>query len=760
MEVTRRGLLIGTGAGGALLVGYVLSPRDYGLPLAAGRGETAFNAWIKIARDGVVTVAVPQCEMGQGVTTLLPQIVAHELGADWRQIAVEPAAASGAYANSALAAKWSALWMPAFSALAAAPDALLARRWAQSEAFDATADGTTLAAYEAPARAAAAGARALLAMAAADRWGIAWEECEAKEGFIVHGAQRLRFGELAARAARFTPPSPPVLLPAPLSESARDVVVEAPLRFPRLDLPAKADGSAQFAGDVRLPGMVFAAIRHAPLGRARLTHHDAAAAKAVPGFLQAVTGADWLAATATDGWAAERALAAMAPRFHAENVPDSARIAAALDGELHRGSAVRVAAIGDPDAVIADKPDLAVRYAVAPALHAAIETASAAARFANGRLELWLASQAPEAARRAVAAALGLGLRDVVLYPCLAGGSFDLRLEHRHAVEAALIARALRRPVSLVYSRWQEQLTALPRTPVQAVLAAATARSGEIAAWRARLALPATAREFGKRLFGGEDAQAALGATDQADALAVEGALPPYAIAHRAVDHVATGIALPTGRLRGNAHGYTAFFTESFVDELAHRAKREPLSYRMEMLGSDLRLAQCLQRAAALGEWDGGGGGSGQGIACHAMGGMDAGQSSGGGRIACVAVARRDAGGVRVDRLSAAVDIGRIVNLDIARQQIEGGLVFGLGLALGAATRYRRGEPVTARLGAMSLPRLADCPRIEVEFIESGGDPFDPGELGVAVVAPAVANALFSATGLRFRSLPFNALAT
>ncbi len=755
MEVSRRGLLIGSGVGGALLIGYMLSPRDYGLPLAVARGETAFGAWLKIARDGVITVAVPQCEMGQGVTTLLPQILAQELGADWRQIAVEPAAASGAYANTVLAAKWSALWMPAFAGLAAAPDALLARRWAQSHAFDATADGTTLAAYEAPVRAAGAGARALLAMAAAARWGVTWEECTARGGFIVHGTKRLRFGDLAEDAARYTPPSPPALQLAPASETPRDFVAEAPLRFPRLDLPAKVDGSAQFAGDIRLPGMVFAAIRHGPVGKARLVHHDAGAAKAIGGFVAAVTGPGWLAAAATNGWAAERALEAMAPRFHAENVPDSGRVDRVLDTALHHGSAVRLAEVGDADGSIAGKPDLAVRYDVAPALHVALETASATARFQDGRLELWLASQAPEMARRAVAEALDLGLRDVVLYPCLAGGSFDARLDHRHAVQAALIAKEIRRPVQLVWSRWQEQLAAFPRTPVAAVLAARTLRSGEIAAWRARLALPASAHEFGARLLGGDDAQAALARTGQADSLALEGALPAYAIPDIAVDHVPVPIALPTGRLRGNAHGYTAFFTESFVDELAHRATREPLSYRMAMLGHDLRLAQCLQRSATLGEWGGGAGGSGQGLACHRMG-----TDPGGGRIACVAVARRDAGGVRVDRLSAVVDIGRIVNLDIARQQIEGGLVFGLGLALGAATRYRRGEPVTARLGAMNLPRLADCPQIEVDFIESGADPFDPGELGVAVVAPAVANALFSATGLRFRSLPFNALAT
>jgi isoquinoline 1-oxidoreductase beta subunit len=214
---------------------------------------------------------------------------------------------------------------------------------------------------------------------------------------------------------------------------------------------------------------------------------------------------------------------------------------------------------------------------------------------------------------------------------------------------------------------------------------------------------------------------------------------------HLLVEHVPTRIGLPTGRLRGNAHGYTAFFTESFMDELAFRAKREPLAFRMALLGGEPRLAQCLQRVSALASWNGGGDGSGQGIACHRIRE---------GRIAAVATARRDANGVRVDKIAAVADIGRIVNLDIARQQIEGGLIFGMGLAIGASTAYAQGLPLTGRLRELGLPLLADCPDIAVEFIDSRAEPADPGELGVAVVAPALANALFSATGLRFRKLP------
>jgi isoquinoline 1-oxidoreductase beta subunit len=225
--------------------------------------------------------------------------------------------------------------------------------------------------------------------------------------------------------------------------------------------------------------------------------------------------------------------------------------------------------------------------------------------------------------------------------------------------------------------------------------------------------------------------------------------LPAYAIANVAVDHVPVRIGLPTGRLRGNAHGYTCFFVETFIDEVALRNAQEPLGFRISMLGNDLRLAQCLQRAARLGEWNGGAPGSGQGLACHAMG-----EPATGGRIALVATAVAGQGGVRVEKIAAAVDIGRVINRDIALQQIEGGLLYGVGLALGSGVEYNRGLPVQGRLAALDLPTLADSPEIRVDLVESDAEPFDPGELPVAPVAPAIANALFSATGLRLRRLP------
>lgn len=751
MGLTRRGVVAGAAAGGGLVVAWWLMPRTYVTPLVAAKGEHIFGAWLKVATDGVVTVAVPQLEMGQGITTLLPQIVAYELGADWRQIAVEPAPVSGAYANIPLAKKWMALWDPFGAGLSDGTDDLIAARFAGSQRFNATADGTSLAAYEQPCREAAAAARAMLAQEAASRWGVAWEECEVEGGFVRHADKRASFGELAEAAADYTPPDPPPLRPEPPREKPLPADVDGAPAFPRLDLPSKVDGSYRFAGDVRLPGMVFASIRHGPTDGSELTGFDTKGAAGIKGLAGIVESKRWLAVAADTWWSAEAALTAMKPKFSVAAAVNSADIAARLDTLLTAGEAHVIAETGYGGEAL-QRVDIGRRYEVEACYAAPVETATAAARYDNGRLDLWIATQAPEQARIAAARAIGISTEDVALYPVPAGGSFDARLEHDHAIEIALIAKELGRPVQLTWPRRDELIRARPRAPAWLLLGAQLAKNGDgaIDAMRIRIATPPAALEFGKRLFGNLTSMAAIReTTGLPDPLACEGAVPPYQLPAVLVEHVPAEIGLPVGRVRGNAYGPTIFAIESFIDEIAAKAQREPLSFRMSMLGSDVRLAACLQRAAQLAGWDGGADQSGQGLACARIGeGPEA------ARIACVATARQGEGGVRVIRLSAAADIGRIVNHDIAKQQIEGGLVFGIGIALGNALRLRGGLPESTGEDALGLPVLADCPEMRVEFIPSEAPPADPGELGAVVAPPAIANALFSATGLRLRRLP------
>ncbi len=768
--LSRRTVLVGAGAAGALVIGLAMVPRRYRAPLAAGEGEHVIDGLIRLSRDGTVSVAVPALEMGQGITTLAAQIVAVELGADWRRVGVEPAPVSRFYADPVIAAAWATMWLPRALAgvpwLSDAPDDALVRYKADSQPVVMTACGTTLAVFEPRLRLAAAALRAALIAAGAAQAGVPVASCDTRDHHVVCGKQRFGFASLIDAALASTPPSAAPLRAAPLRAApAREPAEAVPgptaaPDFPRLDLPAKVDGSLVFAADLRLPGMVHAAIAHGPQGHCHLASHDAAAARSVPGLIAVVRSERWLAAVGKTWHAADRALTAMDPLFRIDphgdgRVVDSAAIDAALDTALRHGSATRIAAEGDPDPLLAH-PALSARYDIEPALHAPLEPACATARISHGQLELWIATQAPEAAAQAAARGAGVGRDAVTVYPLAAGGSFDARLDVRIAEQVAVIARETGRPVQLTWSRWQETLAGYPRAPASAMLSAAFDPARQhLIGWRARIATPSSGVETGARLFGGRDAHTAQGlANGTADPLAVAGGLPIYAVPARALDHVPVAISLPVGRLRGGAHAQTAFMTESFIDECAHVAGAEPLSFRVTMLGSQPRLVACLQGAASLAMWGGGGNGSGQGIACHTMT-LNAPEGPRAGHIAVVVSAHMQGSAIRVDSVAAYCDIGRIINRDIARQQIEGGLMFGIAHALGGSARWNAGLPQAGRLAGLGLPLLADCPKVAVAFATSDAEPFDPGELGMVAIAPAIGNALFSASGIRFRRLPF-----
>ncbi|MBI0475566.1 xanthine dehydrogenase family protein molybdopterin-binding subunit [Sphingomonas sp. MA1305] len=731
--ISRRGVIVGGGAGVGLVVAWALWPRRYQPNLAAAPGESLFGAWLKIGDDGHVTVAVPQLEHGQGVYTALPQLVADELGADWRTIAVEPAPLNPLYANPLALTE---LFEGQFDRVPQRLRDTLAER----ATLMLTGGSTSIRMFEEGAREAGAAARALLCKAAAARWNVGWSDCVAEGGFVRHGTQRLRFAELAAAAAAES-------LPEPLPLGVQGAGRLAGRAVPRLDVPAKVDGSAGFAGDIRLPDMVHAAIRQGPIGDSRLVGLDRAAADRIRGVLAVVENPRWVAVAATTWWAAERALAAIHPRFATPGpAVDDAGIAAALDAALARQGAAlgRIGTVGDR---LQGGGVITADYAAAPALHAAPETPSATAAYRDGRLELWLATGAPAVARAAAARAAGLSEGAVVVHVTLAGGRSAATFDPRVAEQAALLTMRLKRPVCLSWSRGEEIVQDTMRAPARARLSARLAANGTIAAWGAKIAAPATGRALAARLLPSGFVTAASGA-GHADRYAVAGAMPPYAIPAVAIDHHPAELALRTGHVRGGAHGYTCFFTESFLDELARAANSEPLSYRIGMLGGNARLARCLSTVAALGGWDGGGPGSGQGIACHAFRGSF---------VAVLAEAELAEGRPRVGRLVAAVDCGRMVNPDLVLQQIEGGLLDGLAMALGASCPIAAGLPTHRRLGALGLPRLADSPDINVELIRSDEEAGGVAELAVPPVAPAVANALFSATGRRWRHLPLRA---
>ncbi|WP_145199696.1 molybdopterin cofactor-binding domain-containing protein [Sphingobium sp. B2] len=736
--IDRRTLLVGGGAAAGLLIAWAAWPRRYAPNLNAAPGETIINAFLKIDRSGQIIVIVPQTETGQGVTTLLPQIVADELGADWRTVAVQSAPVSPLYANSLLAREWLANdWT---RLLGDAGDWALGQ-YATRNALMLTGGGTSVPMFHDACRDAGAAARILLCKAAAANWDIPWESCDIQNGLISDGGdRRMKIGDVVEQAVGFDLPA---ILPLRQGQDGRLSGQD----LPRLDTPSKIDGSHNFAADIRLPDMVYASIRQGPIGDAILAGLDERSASGVTGFIKLFRQDRWLAAVATNWWAANKALDLADPIFTLRGTPvSSATIDDALEAAFSSASGRRLYAQGDLLPVFEGATILASEYQVDAGLHLALEPLCATARVSDDGAEVWLATQAPGLARAAIADALGLPETAVALYPLHAGGSFGRKMDWDAGVQAALIARDLGRPVQLLWSRLEDVIQDRPAAPAHARMAAKLGRNGAIEGWLAKVAAPCAMTQTWARIADGAPPhEAAAASADKASRLAVAGMVPPYAIPNWAVDHYPCDVGLPLGFTRSNAHLHSAFFTESFVDELAHLAGMEAMSFRIQMLGGNPRLAHCLSTAAAMGGWQGGIAGSGQGIATHMMNGAYA---------AVMVEAAVRGNRLSVGRIIAAVDVGDQVNPDIARQQIEGGLIYGLAYAMGASVPYERGLPTRAILGRMNLPRLSDIGEVTVELIRSTAPPAGVTDLAAPLVAPAIANALYTWTGQRLRSLP------
>ena len=726
--ISRRTLLVGGGAGVGLALAWAFWPRTYRPNLRQADGETLFNAFLKIASDGRVIVAIPQAEIGQGVFTSLPQILADELGADWRTVSVEPAPISPLYANTLLAEEASEA--SAFPSVLGV-DRWSARQYATRNALMLTGGSSSVRGFETRLREAGAGARALLSKAAAERWDARWEELDTRDGFVWRGRDRLSFAELAEAAAGETLPEN-----LPIRGGFEHRLVGQPL--PRLDVPAKIDGSAMFAADVRIRDMVHVAIRSGPRGSRRAAV-DRAAADRVPGVLTVLENPDWVGVAATNWWAAAKGLDALHPRYELPaDLASDQTIAAALSAGLDSGDAKRVEEVGDPDAVPQGASAVTARYAVGVAPSAAIEPLTATAHVIGDRLEIWAPTQAPGLARAAAARAIGFAEEQVTLYPVLVGGGYGRKFETEAIEQAAVAAVRLDRPVQLTWPRIQEIQRDALRPPAAARMTALM-RQGAITGWRARIAAPVAADALADRLQ-------VSASFFRVDGGPTAGAVPPYPIENLAVDHVPVELALDLGIWRSGAHSYTCFFTECFIDELARAAGHEPLSFRMRMLVDNSRLARVLATATAIGGWDGGVRGGGMGIAVH---------SAFGSYIATLVEIEltRDQR-PRVMRAVCAVDCGRIVNPEIVKQQIEGGLIHGISAAVGDPVEIVNATPTARSIGAYRLPILRDSPDVTVELIESEEASGGVTELAVPTAAPAVANALFALTGERLRTLP------
>ena len=722
MKIDRRTLLIGGGAGVGLVVAFAAWPRHLSSDLDVRKGEQAFGNYIKIAKDGRITVAIPQIETGQGIWTALAQIVADELGAAWETIAVEPAPLVSDYANSLAVDEG---WLDGFGPL---------RRHliASDGRTRITADSTSVRAFEQPLRQAAAVARAMLVGAAADRWNIDPSKCDTGDGFVINGVRTFTFAELAEEAADRSSPGS-----VPLRQSAKRRLIGQSLQ--RLDGPSKAEGSWRFSGDVRLPGMLFASVRIAPRGGSLISFQRDRVAH-FPAVRHVALRENWVAVVAESWWAAERALKNGKPVFSGTRTP--ANVRPLFEKALASGSPQRFRRGDYERAIIGSRP-LAATYSVAPSQHLELEALTATARFDGRHLELWAPTQAPGLARRAAAKAGHIGHSDVYLYPMPVGGPAGRAIEADAIPFAVELAREIGAPVQVTISQDGSQNRDLVSAGALARMTALPGEAGITAAWKIRVATINGMGSSIARMLDSEHEERAI-----RNAVI---ALPPYSIPNVTSEVVRPDLPFAVGYMRGSPQREFAFFTESFIDELANVAGIEALAFRMSLLGSNGRLARCLQAAARLAQWDGGSHGSMMGLA---------GASAFGSHIGLVALASiGDDQRVKVHRLIAAVDCGRVVNAGLAEQQIAAGLMWALAQATVPSPEWVAGMPRARPLGALGLPLLGDTPDITVSIIPSSDPPGGISGLGTLPLAPAVANAIHAGSGKRLRSLPFEVMA-
>ncbi len=733
LGINRRALLVAGGVGAGLVVAWTFWPRDFEHTLVANAGEHVMNAFVKVSEDGRISVAVPQIEMGQGAYTLIAQIIADELGADWRTIGIEPAPLNPMYGNEILAKEWNA---GLASRLLGDYGRWVEEKLGPDDGFQATGGSSTIRAFESHARQAGAAARALLCQAAAARWDADWLACDTMDGFVVRGNDRARFGELAAEAATFEIPE----------QLTFRIGIENRLRgqsLPRLDYPAKIDGSANFAADIRFPGMVFASIRMGPLGAIRINAADTKALASSPRVAGVVLRDHWVAVAAQNWWAADQALAKHPPQFAIGGSPPDSKTARQRIKKAFETDPTMWFEQGNAAGVFAARPPLSAEYSVDLAPHAALEPMAATAIVRNDLLEIWLPTQVPGLARQAAADALGWSNDHVIIHPMLVGGSFGRKYEVEIAAQVAIIASELGKPVQLMWSREQDMAQDRFR-PMAAARMTGRVDGATLSAWQARVTAPATMNEMLGRIRGGKAPQDAL--SEKFERAAMSGAVPAYKIPNVSIGHHMVNLGIPTGKWRSGADSYTAFFNESFVDELAKQAGIDPFVFRMGLMSGQKRLANCLRRVTALGNWQGGGAGTQQGVACHSMLGS---------HVAVLAEARIDDNQrIRVTKLYAVADVGRVTNGEIARQQIEGGLLFGMAAAIGNAVDVGGGIVSPRSLGGLGLPRLGDMPEMFVELVPSSEAFGGVGEVAVPPVAPAIANAIHAGGGRRLRTLP------
>ncbi|MDB5424537.1 MAG: aldehyde dehydrogenase [Phenylobacterium sp.] len=697
--LSRRALLqVGAAAGGGLLVGFLAPAR------AAAPGGSGFapNAFIRIDQAGKVTLIMPQVEMGQGVYTSISMILAEELDADWAQVAVEHAPADEKlYANPMLGVQ-------------------------------ATGNSNSIRAFWTPLRKAGAATRAMLVQAAASGWGVDPATLRTEAGQVIDdgSGRRIGYGALTGRAAGLTPPADP-----PLKDPKDFRLIGKPLK--RLDTPEKVNGAAKYGIDAMPPGCKFATFAHSPVFGGKVAKVDDSQARLVPGFRQVVVLDDMVAVVGDHMWAALQGLKALNITW--DEGPNAGVSTAQVRERLVAASTrkgVVATSVGDV-AKSLSRDAVQVTYDVPFLAHAPMEPMNATAHVTPTSCEVWTGTQVMARAQADAARITGLPLDKVIVHQHLLGGGFGRRLEFDPVTKAVRIAQHVDGPVKVVWTR-EEDIQHDVYRPAWHDRLSARLDGDRIAGWKHVITGSSVlARWLPAAYVDGKDFDAYDSAADM-----------PYDIPNFQVEYVREEPpGVPTGFWRGVGPAHNVFVIESFIDELAHKAGKDPVQFRLGMLDKQPRLQAALKLAADKSGWGSPlPAGVGRGVAV---------QPSFASWIATVAEVGVDANGeVKLRRMVCVVDTGIAVNPDTIKAQLQGGLIFGLTAALFGEITVENGRVQQSNFHDYRMLRIDEAPPIEVYIIPSGEAPGGIGEAGVVASMPALANAIFAATGKRLRRLP------
>jgi len=742
---SRRRFIIVTGAliGGGLLIGYALRGRDRLARVQSfikNKDELALNAWVKVTPDGVTTVAVPHQEMGQGVYTSLPMLVAEEMDADWGKVRAEQAPVDKIYGNYVILGDGLPV-DPEDHGTVATTVRWVGFKIGEGLGVIATGGSTSVRNAWEPMRIAGASAREMLVSAAAAKWKVPAGECATAESFVTHkpSGRKLSYGELANDVARMTPPSSPRL------KDRKDYqLIGKPT--PRLDLHAKVTGAAEFGIDVRLPGMLYAAVAQCPVFGGSLKRYDETALKSMPGVQAVLAIPNGVAVVANSYWRAKSALGKLPIEWdEGPNVNlDSAAISAQFMNDLEKGSPTKYRAEGDVVPAI-EKAAKAIeaQYQVPFLAHATMEPMNCTALIKDGMCEVWAPNQSPSLVRWMASRVADIDGDKVTVHTTFLGGGFGRRAENDFVIQAVTLAKALPgKPIKVVWSREEDVQHDVYRPAVVAKFRGGLDANGSPVAFWNRIVGPSVTRGFMDRLlpFGGMDYP-----PDKTNA---EGAADlPYEFTNLRVEHVLSKTPVPVGFWRSVGHSYNAFFTECFIDEMAAAASVDPFEFRRRLLAKHPRFLKVLETAATQAGW----GkplkkGIGRGIALHESFHSIVGQ------VAEVSVGSN--GAIQVQRVVCAIDCGLAVNPDTVAAQMESGIIYGLSAVLFGEITIGKGRVVQHNFPDYDMVRLAQAPAIEVHIVNSDAALGGVGEPGTPPIAPAVANAIYAATGKRLRRLP------